>query len=574
MAELVAPLCCARWGEPRTTWPFSMPDQLSGSVLAPAAVTALAALALTGLARVLARRWRVLDQPDLARKTHAAPTPLLGGVAIYGAILLGCAAAWRSGAEWLADDAHVQNCVRMLLLSGGLFCAVGLWDDVCGLRPRTKFVLQAFAAVPYVVWGRAVESVQVLGTEVVLGSLGVGFTLFWLVACANIINLVDGMDGLAATIGLIVCGAIALRSGMDGVPGVLPLALLCAGALLGFLWHNWPPARIFLGDSGSLLVGFIVGVLSIEGSMKTATGFALAIPLVLVSVPVFDTFMAILRRKLQGRGIGEADRAHIHHCLQNRGLNRFQALAALAGLCLVMAAAAVVSAYFKNDLLALGLCTSVLTMLVVGRVFGYDETLLFFRYLRAVSAVLGETSGVLRARLLWARLEHVPPPPAGLWSEVTRAVERRGGTRLEFDARDCRDGTPLFQLIWAAPPEPPAALCADRTTSAAERPANSESPRRPGPSAADAQWRLEYSMPREEGVQLVVRASGIVPHAESPWRIDGLFQVLTMFCRQWPLPPRVAADDRSAAAALGPTVPLLDRAAGDWPQRREGRRAA
>src|SRR5690606_31002750 len=121
-------------------------------------------------------------------------------------------------------------------------------------------------------------------------------------------------------------------------PGVAAIALIVAGSLTGFLCHNLPPARIFLGDSGSLLIGFLIGALSIESSLKTATGFAMTVPMILVSIPAFDTLMAILRRRLTGRGIGEGDRGHIHHRLQERGLTRLQTLIVIAGLSVAMTA--------------------------------------------------------------------------------------------------------------------------------------------------------------------------------------------------------------------------------------------
>ena len=266
--------------------------------------------------------------------------------------------------------------------------------------------------------------------------MGVIFTIFWLVACSNVINLVDGLDGLAGTIGVICFVAVAVLSNMQGFNGPLALGLVGAGCLCGFLLHNWPPASIYLGDSGSLMIGFMIGALAIESSMKKATGFALAIPLVLVSVPVFDTCMAIVRRKLNGRGIGEADRGHIHHCLQDRGLSRAQSLLVISALCVVMAAVTVVSAYFQNDRLALGLCLALLALLIVGRVFGYDETVLFFRYIQAMSTLLAATSGVLRTQMAVDRMARgTRGGTLAHWNELTERVAALGGLELEFVCR-------------------------------------------------------------------------------------------------------------------------------------------
>lgn len=370
----------------------------SASTWSLAALAFGSSLLLTAAVRRLAAGIGLVDSPDGGRKAHARPTPLMGGVAFFLSILLTLLAARLSGTPLGPIEAETLGRIRMLLLSAGMFCLIGLIDDVRSLRPRGKLLLQMAAAMPFALWGRPVESVELLGTGIELQWASIPFTVFWLVACANIINLVDGLDGLAGTIGVIVCLTAAVLAHMAGQPAVCGLGLVVAGSLLGFLWHNWPPAKIFLGDSGSLPLGFLVGALAIESSMKTATSLALAVPLVLISVPVFDTLMAILRRKLTGRGIGEADRQHIHHCLQDRGLTRRQALLAISGLCLSMAAVTVVAAFLQNDWLALGMCCALLGMLIVGRVFGDNETLLLVRYLRATSLALVGSSTALRFR--------------------------------------------------------------------------------------------------------------------------------------------------------------------------------
>src|SRR5207253_178463 len=146
------------------------------------------------------------------------------------------------------------------------------------------------------------------------------------------------------------------------------------------LLHNWPPARIFLGDSGSLPLGFLVGALAIEASVKKAAGLTLAVPFVLLSIPMFDTSMAILRRKLNGRKIGQGDRAHIHHLLRDRGLTPTQTLLAIGSMCLATATAAILATIYRNDLIAVALCCGLLALLIAGRVFGFDELVLLSRH--------------------------------------------------------------------------------------------------------------------------------------------------------------------------------------------------
>ncbi|MBW3539996.1 MAG: undecaprenyl/decaprenyl-phosphate alpha-N-acetylglucosaminyl 1-phosphate transferase, partial [Planctomycetes bacterium] len=409
------------------------------------ALAAVSAYALTALARFAAPRLGVLDHPDGARKSHAAPMPLLGGVAVFAAVLV----AMGVTAGGIAPSAAERLPLVPFLVSAGLFCALGLWDDMRGLRPRTKLLCMALATLPFILGGRSIETIHVLGWQVELGVVGFAFTVFWLVACANVMNLVDGLDGLAATIGLIISASIAVLADLKGATGAAGLALVFCGALAGFLGHNLPPARIYLGDSGSLLIGFVVGALAIEASLKTAAGFALAVPLILLSVPVFDTLMAIVRRVLSGRGIGQGDRSHIHHRLQDRGLSRGQALLAIAGLCAAMAAVTLFSAWFQTDVVGLGMCLALLALLIYGQVFGYEETLLFLKHVRALGGVWRDAAGGLRMRFFLLRLLPAGGRPlAESWEQLTRRVRAMGVERLELVRRGSGEGPIALRLEW------------------------------------------------------------------------------------------------------------------------------
>lgn len=474
---------------------------------------------LTAVAKVVARRTRMLDHPDGRRKSQSVPVPLLGGVAVYISLVTTVVVGhWVYRWKWLVIDAEQGLFVPMLLISAGLFCAVGLWDDRVSLRPRTKLLLQIVACLPFVIWGRSVESLHLFDWRIGMGLLGSIFTVFWLVSCSNVINLVDGLDGLAGTIGLIVCAAVAGLCDMQGLWGPLALSLVFAGALFGFLLHNWPPASIYLGDSGSLTIGFVIGALAIESSMKKATGFALAIPLVLVSVPVFDTFMAIVRRKLNGRGIGEADRGHIHHYLQDRGLSRAQSLLVISALCVAMAAVTLVSAYFQNDLLALGLCLILLVLVIVGRVFGYDETILFFRYIQAMSTLLAGTSGVLKTQLVVDRIARSNGvQPISYWNEITEYVRAMGGTHLDFVCWDERNDGVVCHLRWAADAGPAVSGAVEDQQVSDQGPA----------------WHFNYSVPGTSGVRATLTSRGTLRHRLKGQRLIDLFRLFDTFCQSW-----------------------------------------
>jgi UDP-GlcNAc:undecaprenyl-phosphate GlcNAc-1-phosphate transferase len=503
---------------------------------------------LTAVARLVAKRIGMLDRPDGSRKSHKNPTPLLGGVALYVSLLVTVLLARWIDPGLVADNAQTRTLVLMLLVSGGLFCLVGLYDDRRSIRPRTKLLLQIAASVPFVLGGRSIESVHLLGLGIDLGLFGIFFTIFWLVACTNVINLADGLDGLAGTIGLIVCLAIVVHCEMQGLPGAMMPALIFSGCLLGFLLHNWPPAKIFLGDSGSLLIGFMLGALSIESSLKTATSFALAVPLVLVSVPIFDTLMAIVRRKLSGKGIGEADRGHIHHLLQDRGLSRAQSLLAISAMCFAMAVVTLVSAYYQNDLLALGFCVCLLVLLIIGRVFGYHETLLFFRYVQTMSLILVDTSKVLRTRLVLARMNQGESERSlDNWDEVTHHVRNMGGFQLEFVSWNERTDEVISRLHWTnrkpsvGGNEP--SIDEFKPSVDGLKPSNDEfKPSNDGlklsadggqPLTDEPIWKFSYSVRSDAEVRATLIASGHSRKKLKGQRLVDLFRVFDTFCQSW-----------------------------------------
>lgn len=518
--------------------------RLSSPTLAILALTAAGSFLFTVAARRAAFRLGVLDCPDGRRKAHGAPMPLMGGVAVYLALVGAVGLTQWLAPAWAAADPQLLRRTWVLTGTAGLFCVVGLCDDVWGMRAGTKLLLQILASLPFVFFGHSIEAVHLPGVAVELGLFGAAFTVFWLVACVNIINLVDGLDGLAGTVALIIFLATAAICHMQGKPGIAALALLVAASVLGFLVHNWPPAKIFLGDSGSLTLGFLVGALAIESSMKTATSFALAIPLVLVSVPVFDTFMAIVRRKLTGRGIGEADRGHIHHCLQDRGLSRKQSLLAISGLCVATAVLTVFAAWTNNEFAALGLCLVMLVLLVLGRIFGYHETMLFYRHVQALGYLLADTSGIWRTRLLLAR---VAPSPAAAhthedyWQNVTRHVQAMGGVRLELVCRDKARNEIVSQLLWESEPS--------NTPHAAE-------------------WQFSYTVPGR-GVYATLTATGHSRAKLRGQRMIDLFRVFDSFCLNWirahhsasilPMRPAVTVPLRATAESAQHAKPSPER---------------
>jgi len=296
---------------------------------------------------------------------------------------------------------------------------------------------------------------------------------------------------------------------LAGRYGVAAVPLVAAASVAGFLVHNWPPAKIFMGDSGSLTLGFLIGALAIQASLKQAAGFMLVVPLVLISVPVFDTGMAILRRKLSGRGIGQADRLHIHHRLQDQGLSRVQSLLLIATLCTAMAGFSVLSSLVNSELPALMLCCSVLAALVIARVFGHEEIDLTLQHLRAIGRLLADTSRTLPFRLLAVRLANMQLEHCDdYWQMMCDRVAQCGGKDMHFRLTDHEEQNVLHSLSWTAD--------------------------EPASPAADI-WQVKHTVPRDSGILATLAVTGTVDQRQWAAQVNEASQLIFTLCRSWPL---------------------------------------
>jgi UDP-GlcNAc:undecaprenyl-phosphate GlcNAc-1-phosphate transferase len=338
-------------------------------------------LLLTPLCRASAARFGPVDHPDGRRKLHNKATPVAGGAAI----LMSLAAAlfvgrWTSGPAngWFAQ---VGLFLPGLLLASLIICALGVWDDFRGLSARPKVLGQLIAVVIVMSTGLVVHRIHLFEWQLELGILAVPFTALWLLGTINSLNLLDGMDGLLSCVGLIISLAMAAMALLGGQWAVACVAAALAGALLGFLRYNLPPASIFLGDSGSMLIGLIVGTLALRGSLKGPATVALIAPVAMLGIPVFDTLAAIIRRKLTGRSIYAGDRGHLHHCLLAHGFSTQRALLWISVSCCCTAAGALGSVSFGNEWLAVITALAVISVYLVSRLFGSAELLLVRNYL-------------------------------------------------------------------------------------------------------------------------------------------------------------------------------------------------
>lgn len=352
--------------------------------LTAAAVSFVASLLLTPLVRRYAARWGVVDLPDKRRKLHAQAIPLGGGVAILFAFLisLGVVLAFSDSQQFmLGQDLRF---VVGLVGAAIVICIVGLLDDRFGLRGRQKLLGQLAASCVLLGSGLTISNISVFDAQFQLGLLAIPFTCFWILGAINALNLLDGADGLATSVGIVLSVAITGMAVLTGHRTEAFLACAMAGGLLAFLFYNRPPASIFLGDTGSMLIGLVLGALAIRGSFKGPATVALGAPIAIWAIPILDACMAILRRKLTGRSIYSTDRGHLHHRLQNHGLGNHRMVLTVGVLCSLTAIGALLSIPLHNELLAYGSILTVVGVLVLARIFGHTEVALLLRRTRSL----------------------------------------------------------------------------------------------------------------------------------------------------------------------------------------------
>ena len=394
-------------------------------------------LVLTPIFRDVFRSYGVVDQPDAARKVHRYPIPRVGGLAIAISYPVAYVLVRPEGGSPLAQQLSL---VWRLLPGAALAFAVGLLDDLFNLRAWIKLAGQIAAAGLACVGGVRVLSIGGTPTN---AWWSIPLTILWLLACMNAFNLVDGLDGLAAGVGLFatltVFAAAMMQHNMVLAVATFPLA----GALLAFLCYNFNPATIFLGDSGSLLIGFLLGCYAAIWSNKSATLLGMTAPLMALSIPLLDVALAIVRRFLRRQPIFTADRGHIHHRLLDRGFTPRRVVLMLYGLCGLAAAFSLLQLVVHSFAGALLLLFGVFVLLGI-QYLGYAEFDLAGRLLfsgefqRSVSAQLELRK--FRAALAAAGT------PAGCWEVIREACGKFGfqqvrlclaGEIFEYSADDC-----------------------------------------------------------------------------------------------------------------------------------------
>jgi UDP-GlcNAc:undecaprenyl-phosphate GlcNAc-1-phosphate transferase len=310
-------------------------------VVAAVVVAGAANGVLTPLVTRLAHHFKWYDIPD-SRKLHTGLIPRIGGLAIFLSIALGTSAG--TAAMALLDVPLPEALPPLLAATAGvaMIFAVGLFDDFVPLRARVKLLLQIIAAAIIAAGGMRIDSISLpLFGRLELGLATVPVTVFWIVGMVNSVNLIDGRDGLAGGITAFAAAGLAVVALLQGHLLTAIAAVAVFGAVCGFLVYNWPPASIFMGDSGSHLLGFTLAVLPLLDIAGAATLSTLVVPVTLVLIPILDCGAAVLRRVRQRVSLGTADTDHIHFILRDLGLSDRKILLAVYSVCGYLAVVAI-----------------------------------------------------------------------------------------------------------------------------------------------------------------------------------------------------------------------------------------
>mgnify|MGYP000961098539 CR=1 FL=1 len=412
---------------------------LASALCGMAIVMCLAPLAL----HVCARRKWLVRSTDL-HHTHQGQIPRLGGLLLVVAFVILELVIALVFPEKRAGTAG-RNVV---VLSSLAMFALGFWDDIRPLGARNKLIGQILIAAGVYVLGVSITQFKIpfSGEIIDLGPWGAVLTILWLVGLTNLINLIDGADGLAGGICLMLMLLIAFVGHQHGNFELLAAGM--AGALLGFLWFNFPPARLYLGDGGAYFLGFQIGLFSLANSHKGTVIAALVAPLFVLALPIVDTGLAILRRGLRGLPVWRPDRQHIHHRLIQMGFSRRKTVVSLYAVTLVFLGMGFLAYWSRGGLVPLLLGASVVLMLYLA------GKLKFSRDWFSIGRVMGNSLGMRRqvqyalSLVRWLELEGTRQPSLELlWSDFVFAAQKLGfhsvKLSLEDGTRSWQRGAPM-----------------------------------------------------------------------------------------------------------------------------------
>ena len=312
----------------------------------------LISLILVPFVAKLAIKIGAVDKPN-ERKVHTKIMPRMGGLAIYLSFF---------AVLFLSHEMTMQHIG--LLTGGTVLVLVGIIDDKTDMPAKIKLLGQIFAACIVVAAGVRVEFMTnfILGGVFPLYIFSVPFTVLWIVAITNAVNLIDGLDGLAAGTSIIAAATMAISGYATGQTEMASMALILIGASLGFLKYNFHPAKIFMGDTGSMFLGYNLSVLAIMGFTKSFTVLSLVTPILVLAIPILDTLFSIIRRKMNNKPIFTPDKNHLHHCLLNYGFSHRNTVLIIYAVSAVLALCGLIMTYLNP---AQGMCLLVVISVII-----------------------------------------------------------------------------------------------------------------------------------------------------------------------------------------------------------------
>ena len=304
----------------------------------------------------IAKKKGFLDVPKDERRVHKKPIPVGGGIAMVISVSI-----------LMVYFRPINKNLILTLIASLIIAISGLYDDKEGLSPKLKFLFQILAAVILIIGGMKIEfftnPFDSHDALLILNILSIPVTIFWVCGITNTINLIDGLDGLASGVSMICAISMFFITYKMGRYDVSLICALVAGACLGFLPFNFNPAKIFMGDTGALYLGFMLSYISISGFLKQAAILMIFVPVLILGVPVFDTAFAMVRRKLSGKSMVEADKGHLHHRLLKMGLNQRQTVVILYSISAIFGVLANLISRFHSSI-ALVISIGVLLIII------------------------------------------------------------------------------------------------------------------------------------------------------------------------------------------------------------------
>ncbi len=399
--------------------------------------------AAVGLATTLAlipvlRRVSVGATARTLHHTHKTPVSRFGGVALAIAFVLLSVVAFIWFPARSTERLHERLVVFFSTLAIFL---LGLWDDIRPLRARHKLIGQILISLVVCYLGVRIESFRnpFNGEDLQLGMWGYGITILWLVALTNVINLIDGMDGLAAGISLMMMALLAVVGASGELLYPILIAAGMAGALVGFLRYNFPPARIYMGDGGAYLLGYLIAILTLVHSQKGTIVAALIAPMFALALPIVDVCLAVLRRFLRGLPIFRPDRKHLHHKLQEVGFSRTRTVLILYGVSSVFLLMAFGVFWSQGRMVPILFGFLCLVLLLSARSFNFSRDWFAVGRVLEHSAELRKETHYALALTRWLELEAERAESVeDLWTDFVFVTRKLGFTRVEMKLGDGR----------------------------------------------------------------------------------------------------------------------------------------